>query len=152
MLELLQFLFATAKDQNLYCNPDGLVKELVHDYQFTHHEVEEALAWFAPILQGSQELDISPEAIRSLSQWEEKYLPPAIIKQIRCWERNKTINLSEREILLDRLGELSLDWQMDAEEMQEILNGLIYHLQHYKPKAAHNPLSLFYWADNGSVH
>ena len=85
-----------------------------------------------PILQGGTDLDINPLAIRSISTWEEKYLPKSIIRQILEWEQNKTISLIEREILLDRLGELGLDGEFEDDDMQLILEGLTYHLQHYK--------------------
>lgn len=154
MIEVLQFLFATAKDQNLYFNQDGLIKELLTEYQFSQSEVQDALDWFAPILNCTQDLEINSESIRSISNWEAKYLPTAIIKQIMAWERNKTINFIQREILLDRLGELGLDWQIDAEEMQEILDGLIYHLQHYKYNLVSTEISQspYYWAHNFTVH
>ena len=39
MIEILQFLFATAKDQNLYFNQEGLVKELLNEHKFTAKEI-----------------------------------------------------------------------------------------------------------------
>ncbi len=154
MIEVLQFLFATAKDQNLYSNQEGLIQELLNEYQFSRQEVQEAMAWFAPIINGNQELEINPLAIRSLSSWEEKYLPRHIVRQILVGERDKTINLREREILLDRLSELALDWPHALDNLQEILDGLIYHLQHYKYSQFGAPLreTPFYWASNFTLH
>ncbi len=155
MIEVLQFLFATAKDQNLYSNREGLIKELLNEYQFSNQEVQEALACFAPIINCRDDLEINPQAIRSLSSWESKYLPSQIIRQILAWERDRTINLREREILLDRLSELALDWPHELENLQEILDGLIYHLQHYKYShlgASLNESNTFYWASNFTLH
>ena len=154
MIEILQFLFATAKDQNLYFNQDGLIKELLSEHKFTLVEVSNAMEWFAPVINGGKGLEINPKAIRSISIWEEKHLPRQIIEQILEWERNKEISLIEREILLDRLGELGLDWQVELDDLQPIMEGLIYHLQHYK----YNLLGLkkvegpYFWDSNFTVH
>jgi len=81
-------------------------------------------------------------------------VPRAILEQILEWEQSHSISLIEREILLDRLAELGLDWQVEQDEMQPILEGLIYHLQHYK----YNLLGLekiegpYYWEANFTVH
>jgi uncharacterized protein Smg (DUF494 family) len=154
MVEILQFLFATAKDQNLYFNQEGLVKELLNEHKFTAKEISEALEWFAPILQGGKDLDINPLAIRTISTWEEKYLPREIIRQILEWEQSKTISLIEREILLDRLGELGLDGEFEDDEMQLILEGLTYHLQHYKYNLLNSSGSgsAYYCSNNFTIH
>ncbi len=154
VIEVLQFLFATAKDQNLYFNQESLVKELLNEQKFSPSEVQAAIDWFAPVLAGASGLDINPTAIRSITTWEEKHLPKTIIAKILEWENKKIINLTEREILLDRLSELGLDWQLELEDMQMILDGLVYHIQHYKYKLVaeefmQNP---YYWAGNLSVH
>ena len=134
MIEVLQFLFATARDQNLYFNQESLVKELLVEQKFTSREVQEAMDWFAPIVT-SKWLEINPQATRSLASWEEKRLPRVILKQILELEKDKKIDLTERELLLDRLGELGLDWDVDPEDMQIIFDGLIYHLKSYKGQA-----------------
>ena len=153
MIEVLQFLFATAKDQNLYSNPTALIRELLNEQQFTPSEVEQAMEWFAPVLSETVGLDISPLAVRSISSWEKDSLPTAILSQILKWERNKTINMTEREILLDRLSELGLDWQVEDEEMQDILDGLIYHLQNYKQAlfADKSTATPYFWC-NHTLH
>lgn len=154
MIEILQFLFATAKDQNLYFNKESLIKELLNEHKFTLDEVTDAMAWFVPVVNGGKGLEINPLATRSISSWEEKYVPRAILEQILEWEQSHSISLIEREILLDRLAELGLDWQVEQDEMQPILEGLIYHLQHYK----YNLLGLekiegpYYWEANFTVH
>lgn len=155
MIEILQFLFATAKDQNLYFNQETLIKELLVEHEFSPDEVNSVIDWFAPIINRSKFLDINPHAIRSISDYEEKYLPKIIIEQIREWESSKLITISDREILLDRLLELGVSWHLETDDMQEIMDGLIYHIQHYKhsiiPQEAQakNP---YFWVANCTIH
>lgn len=154
MIEILQFLFATEKDQFLYRNQDSLVKELVNDYNFPEEDVALALAWFAPIADEQNNLVVNPDAIRSLSNWEEQHLPRSIVEQILEWEQTKAINIVEREILLDRIGELCLDWHLASDEAEELLDGLIYHIQTYKQNTIKFdiPDGPYLWADNYTVH
>lgn len=154
MIEILQFLFATEKDQFLYRNQDSLVKELVNDYNFPEEDVALALAWFAPIAEEQSNLVVSPDAIRSLSNWEEQHLPRSIVEQILEWEQTKAINLVEREILFDRIGELCLDWHLATDEAEELLEGLIYHIQNYKQNSIKFdiPEGPYLWVDNCTVH
>jgi uncharacterized protein Smg (DUF494 family) len=154
VIEILQLLFATAKDQNLYINKQHLIQELLTEYEFTPTEIQEAIEWFNPVINRVKGLEINPAAVRSLSRFEEKYLPASIINQIIEWEQNKTINLVEREILLDRLAELSGDWRVEADDLQPILEGLVYHLQHYKYNLVSSEFALsgYYWANNFTVH
>lgn len=132
MIELLQFLFATEKDQYLYLNKNALVKELLHEHQFTFNEVNEMLEWFAPILNDKICSDVSADAVREITLWEKQRLPESIIEQIIQWEHEQLINSSEREILFDRLTMLNPGWMVSQEEVREILDGLIFHLQNYK--------------------
>lgn len=154
MIEVLQFLFATAKDQNLYFNQESLIKELLNEQKFSPSEVHAAIEWFAPVLAGGAGLDIAPESVRSITSWEERHLPKPIITKILEWERKKVITLTEREILLDRLSELGLDWQMEAEDMQLILDGLVYHIQNYayKQLATGFAKNQYYWPGNFTLH
>ena len=69
MIEILQFLFATAKDQNLYFNQESLIKELLNEHKFTLDEVTDAMAWFVPVVNGGKGLEINPLATRSISSW-----------------------------------------------------------------------------------
>lgn len=132
MIEVLQFLFATAKDQQIYFNREKLIHELVLEQNFSLEEILDALEWFAPIMLAAISLEISPSSVRSISQWEQRYLPRAIIEQILFWQCTQIISMPQREILFDRLSELSLDWQVDGEELEDILHGLTNHLQNYK--------------------
>lgn len=154
MIEVLQFLFATEKDKQLYSNQENLIKELVDDYNFSEEEIRQAIEWFSPIAGEQQFLLINPDAFRGVSDWEEQHLPKDIIKQILNLEQTNKINLVEREILFDRLGELCLDWQIDSEDAQEILDGLIYHIQNYKQNTIEFdlPASKLMWAGNNTVH
>lgn len=154
MIEVLQFLFATDRDGLLYSNQDNLVKELINEYNFQEDEVKQALAWFEPIMQEKSSLQLASNSIRSFSDWEEECLPKKIINQIFEWENTQAIDVVEREILFDRIGELCLDWQLPYEEIEEILEGLIYHLQHYKQYTLEFdlPKSPFYWALSSHIH
>lgn len=154
VIELIQFLFATEKDQNLYLNQESLVEELLMEHRFDPSEVASVMAWFEPLINNSRFLDINPESIRSISPWEERYVPREIIEQIFEGERTHSISRNDREILLDRLAELALDWQVEPEDMQPILEGLIYHLQNYQPEQSGLtiPASPYYFANNATVH
>lgn len=154
MIEILQFLFATEKDQLLYLNQDTLVRELITEYHFSEQEVQQALAWFAPIAKESTMLEIHPDSIRSLSNWEEQYLPKEVVKQILELESSKLINKVEREILFDRIGELCLEWPLVSDEASEILDGLVSHLQNYRQGLVKFdlPESSLYWASNCTIH
>lgn len=155
MIEVLQFLFATEKDKLLYLNRESLIKELVDEYNFSEDEIRQAIEWFSPIATEQEFLSINPDSFRGVSDWEEQHLPKDIIKQILTLEQTNKINLVEREILFDRLGELCLDWQIDLEEVQEILDGLIYHIQNYKQNNTIDfdlPASKLLWAGNNTVH
>lgn len=132
MIELLQFLFMTEKDEHLYLNKDGLVNELLTEHSFSHKEVHEMLEWFAPILDGNTFMEVNPETVREISSWEKQRLPLPVIQQILQRERNKLINSGEREVLFDRLATLGLNSSIADEEIQTIIDGLIFHLQHYK--------------------
>ena len=132
MIELLQFLFVTEKDEHLYLNKDGLVNELLTEHSFSHKEVHEMLEWFAPILSGNAVTNVNPESVREISSWEKQRLPLAVIEQILQRERNKLISSGEREVLFDRLATLGLNSSIADEEVQTIVDGLIFHLQHYK--------------------
>ena len=155
MIELLQFLFATEKDQNLYNNRERLIKELVFEHQFSPSEVSSALAWFSPVVDRDLELLINPLAIRSISDLEERVVPKIIIEQIFECEREQRINLADREILLDRLAELGLDWKVDSEDMQPILDGLIHQLNNYRKidlVGLNIPSTPYYLANSLTVH
>jgi uncharacterized protein Smg (DUF494 family) len=132
MIELLQFLFVTEKDEHLYLNKDGLVNELLTEHSFSHKEVHEMLEWFAPILSGNALTNVNPESIREISSWEKQRLPLTVIEQILQRERNKLISSGEREVLFDRLATLGLNSSIADDEVQTIVDGLIFHLQHYK--------------------
>ncbi len=132
MIELLQFLFVTEKDEHLYLNKDGLVNELLTEHSFSHKEVHEMLEWFAPILSGNALTNVNPESIREISSWEKQRLPLKVIEQILQRERNKLISSGEREVLFDRLATLGLNSSIADDEVQTIVDGLIFHLQHYK--------------------
>ncbi|TXI92095.1 MAG: DUF494 family protein [Neisseriales bacterium] len=132
MIELLQFLFVTEKDEHLYLNKDGLVNELLTEHSFSHKEVHEMLEWFAPILSGNALTNVNPESVREISSWEKQRLPLTVIEQILQRERNKLISSGEREVLFDRLATLGLNSSIADDEVQTIVDGLIFHLQHYK--------------------
>ncbi|RTL02581.1 MAG: DUF494 family protein [Proteobacteria bacterium] len=154
MIEVLQFLFATEKDQLLYLNQDTLVRELVTEYNFSEQEVRQALAWFAPIADECTTLEINPDSIRSLSNWEEQYLPKEVVTHILELASSKSISNVEREILFDRIGELFLEWPLVNDEASEILDGLVSHLQNYRPGLIKFdlPESPWYWAANCTIH
>lgn len=153
MIEVLQFLFATEKDQLLYCNQDTLVNQLIHDYEFTEEEINLALEWFAPIMQ-ERNLIMSPTSIRQLSNWEEELFPTELVNKILELELSHEINVVEREVLFDRIGELYLDWAIDSEIAEEILNGLIYHMQNYKQNSIKFilPEDSFVWNSGVTIH
>ena len=132
MIELLQFLFVTEKYEHLYLNKDGLVNELLTEHSFSHKEVHEMLEWFAPILSGNALTNVNPESIREISSWEKQRLPLKVIEQILQRERNKLISSGEREVLFDRLATLGLNSSIADDEVQTIVDDLIFHLQHYK--------------------
>ncbi|AUR51127.1 DUF494 family protein [Aquella oligotrophica] len=132
MIELLQFLFMTEKDEHLYLNKDGLVNELLTEHSFSHKEVHEMLEWFAPILDGNSFMEVNPETVREISSWEKQRLPLTVIQQILQRESKKLISSGEREVLFDRLATLGLNSSIADEEVQTIIDGLIFHLQHYK--------------------
>lgn len=154
MIEILQFLFATDRDGLLYNNQDNLIKELINEYNFGEDDIKLALAWFEPIMSEKSNLQLASSSIRSFSNWEEECLPKKIINQIFEWENTHAIDVVEREILFDRLGELCLDWQLPHDELQEILEGLIYHIQNYKQHTLEFdvPKSPFYWAASSYIH
>jgi|GEM_PF-2538821 len=154
MIELLQFLFATEKDQNLYHNRDALVKELLNEHRFTFNEVKDMLEWFAPIVDGKVCHEINPHAIREITLWEKQRLPLSVIEQIMQWEQDQLINSGEREVLLDRLAFLELGMLVDSEDIKAILDGLIFHLQNYKSQLIkHDGITSTYCQPNNySVH
>lgn len=154
MIEILQLLFATDKDELLYSNQDSLIKELINEYNFDEGEVKQAIEWFEPILYEQRTLQLASSSIRGFSDWEEECLPKKIINQIFEWENTQAIDVVEREILFDRLGELCLDWKLPQDELQEILEGLIYHIQHYKQHLLEFdiPKTPFYWSANSNIH
>lgn len=154
MLDVLQFLFATAKDQNLYFNRENLITELIDEQEFLPDEVDAAMVWFNPIIASNHNFGINPESIRGITTWEFEHLPPSIITQIFRWQIAGDISLDEREILLDRLTELSLDFEVDEQEMQEILDGLLFHLQNYKHNTFKGAsIQGVYWCQhNSTIH
>lgn len=152
MVEVLQFLFATDRDQFLYQNQEQLINELINDYDFSELEIKQALEWFAPIPKEHYSLVINPNSMRGISNWEVKHVPKAVISKILEWEHAKQISSVEREILLDRFGELCLEFQLAIDDAQEILEGLIYHIQNYLHEINFNlPQSPYFWETTNTL-
>lgn len=155
MIELIQFIFATARDQHFYANRDGVVRELTQDYQFNLEEVARVLEWFEPIIQNRYSLHLDGKSLRQLTSWEERVIPRQIVEQIYAGVDDNSITLDEREILLDRLTELALSYPVEAHDLEPIFEGLLFHLRNYYCDVAglNIPESPFYFpATNSTLH
>jgi hypothetical protein len=153
MVEILQWLFVTERDQLIYSNKNKLFKEMVEEYEFDEEQVSEVLSWFEPITFEYQNLIVSHNLVRELSEWEKKFVPSSVIEKVLSLESDKTISSLEREILFDRLGELCLDYAVATDEMDVIFDGLLNHMKNY---GGANPLdntqnNTYYWMNN-TVH
>ncbi len=155
MIELIQFIFATARDQHFYANREGVVRELTVDCQFNPEEVSRMLEWFEPIIHNRYNLHLERNSLRQLTAWEERAIPREIVEQIYAGVDDNSISIDEREILLDRLTELALSYPVDASDLEPIFEGLLFHLQNYycDSRGLNIPESAFYVpVNNTTVH
>mgnify|MGYP003396834048 CR=1 FL=1 len=155
MVEVLQWLFVTERDQLIYSNKKKLCKEMIEEYDFDESEVTQAMNWFEPIGFEYQNLLINTNATREFSDWEKRFVPQSVIDKVLHLESKKSISSLEREILFDRLGELCLDCEIEIEEMDVIFNGLLSHMKNYSgvmPFSIEQKTNVVYYWMNSTVH
>lgn len=155
MVEILQWLFVTERDQMIYDSKQKLIKEMIEEYDFDELEITQAMSWLEPIRHEYQTLAIDKNIVREFSEWEKKFVPQHIMDKVLMLELTKVITSQEREILFDRLGELCLDYTLEFDDMQIIFNGLLNHMKNYGDSShfdvKQEDKKIYYWL-NSTVH
>ncbi len=154
MVEILQWLFVTERDQMIYSSKQKLIKEMIEEYDFDEIEVIQAMSWFEPIRHEYLNLSVDKSIVREFSEWEKRVVPQQVIDKVLMLEFTKVITSQEREILFDRLGELCLDYAIETDDMDVIFNGLLSHMKNYGETVTFNNApteNTYYWLNN-TVH
>lgn len=152
MLEVIQYILDTEQDVKLYYNQEKLVLELINE-QFTLNEIMDALDWFYPIIDASshQSYHYRANAIRGFDYLENKYLSKTIINKILGQEKNGAINQFIRDILIDRMSVVAQS-DTDENELNDLLDNLLYHVNQYKFGLVDNKQVSSIWNTNFTLH
>ena len=132
MFEIIRYILETEQDIQLYYNPEKLVHELLNQH-FSAEDIVHAINWFCPLLDASthQNYYYKTNSIRGFDASENKYLSKSIINKILGQEKSGIIKPFERDVLIDRLILVAQE-DTDENELEQLLDNLIYHVNRYK--------------------
>ncbi len=126
MFDVIQYIFDTEQDTQLYFNTKNLLEDLL-EQNFSMDEINQAINWFNPIVDSEIPNNSYSESksVRSLDCIESKYLSKSIMNRIFAEEHHGKISAFQRDLLIDRLSIVAME--KDDSEIEHIFNRLLLH-------------------------